>query len=112
MADLKEERRHDHHKWKKKKKKKEHLKLHVFLFENQCVYALIAWCFIYLYTDEFSLVHVELGKAELMTCSKHTNFELFYAVLGGLGQFGVITRARIVLEKAPSRVSITWLLFF
>ncbi|XP_073047100.1 cytokinin dehydrogenase 3-like isoform X1 [Primulina eburnea] len=43
------------------------------------------------------------GKGELMTCSKQTNSELFYAVLGGLGQFGVITRARIVLEKAPSR---------
>ncbi|XP_059637044.1 cytokinin dehydrogenase 3-like [Cornus florida] len=44
------------------------------------------------------------GKGELMTCSKHTNSELFYAVLGGLGQFGIITRARIALEKAPNRV--------
>lgn len=32
------------------------------------------------------------------------NPELFYAVLGGLGQFGIITRARIVLDKAPKRV--------
>ncbi|KAL6337942.1 hypothetical protein AAG906_005407 [Vitis piasezkii] len=33
-----------------------------------------------------------------------TNSELFFAVLGGLGQFGIITRARIVLEPAPKRV--------
>ncbi|GKD59540.1 cytokinin dehydrogenase 3-like protein [Tanacetum coccineum] len=32
------------------------------------------------------------------------NSDLFYAVLGGLGQFGIITRARIVLQKAPKRV--------
>jgi hypothetical protein len=44
------------------------------------------------------------GKGELVTCSSHTNSELFYAVLGGLGQFGIITRARIALEPAPKRV--------
>ncbi|KAL3532628.1 hypothetical protein ACH5RR_006149 [Cinchona calisaya] len=44
------------------------------------------------------------GKGEFMTCSKHMNSELFYAVLGGLGQFGIITRARIVLDKAPTRI--------
>nr|GLL20673.1 cytokinin dehydrogenase 3 [Ipomoea trifida] len=44
------------------------------------------------------------GKGEFITCSKHINSELFFAVLGGLGQFGVITRARIVLNKAPTRV--------
>lgn len=44
------------------------------------------------------------GKGELITCSKDQNSELFYAVLGGLGQFGVITRARIALERAPRRV--------
>ena len=40
-----------------------------------------------------------------MTCSKETNSDLFYAVLGGLGQFVIITRARIPLEPAPKRVS-------
>ncbi|RVW76469.1 Cytokinin dehydrogenase 3 [Vitis vinifera] len=44
------------------------------------------------------------GKGELVTCSEDTNSELFFAVLGGLGQFGIITRARIVLEPAPKRV--------
>ncbi|KAF4391878.1 hypothetical protein G4B88_007453 [Cannabis sativa] len=44
------------------------------------------------------------GKGEFVTCSAHKNSELFHAVLGGLGQFGVIVRARIVLEPAPKRV--------
>ncbi|KAJ0676791.1 putative cytokinin dehydrogenase [Helianthus annuus] len=44
------------------------------------------------------------GKGDLITCSKDMNSDLFYAVLGGLGQFGIITRARIVLDKAPNRV--------
>ncbi|TXG61575.1 hypothetical protein EZV62_012938 [Acer yangbiense] len=47
---------------------------------------------------------VVTGKGELVTCSKQANSELFYAVLGGLGQFGIITRARIVLEPANPRV--------
>ncbi|XP_019246483.1 PREDICTED: cytokinin dehydrogenase 3-like [Nicotiana attenuata] len=59
------------------------------------------------YGPQISNVHemdVITGKGEFVTCSKHTNPELFFAVLGGLGQFGIITRARIVLEKAPTRV--------
>lgn len=43
------------------------------------------------------------GEGELVTCSTENNSEAFYAVLGGLGQFGVITRARIILGAAPSR---------
>ncbi|KAL8265544.1 hypothetical protein R6Q59_023674 [Mikania micrantha] len=44
------------------------------------------------------------GKGDFITCSKSKNSDLFYGVLGGLGQFGIITRARIVLQKAPTRV--------
>ncbi|XP_009408161.2 cytokinin dehydrogenase 3 [Musa acuminata AAA Group] len=47
---------------------------------------------------------VVTGKGELMTCSPTKNSELFYAVLGGLGQFGIITRARILLQDAPQKV--------
>ncbi|KAJ6736314.1 CYTOKININ OXIDASE 5-RELATED [Salix viminalis] len=47
---------------------------------------------------------VVTGKGELMTCSEEQNSKLFHAVLGGLGQFGIITRARIALEPAPQRV--------
>ncbi|CAH8381622.1 unnamed protein product [Eruca vesicaria subsp. sativa] len=49
------------------------------------------------------------GKGEIATCSKHMNADLFYAALGGLGQFGIITRARIKLELAPKRAK--WLRF-
>ncbi|KAL7244928.1 hypothetical protein ACSBR2_000298 [Camellia fascicularis] len=47
---------------------------------------------------------VVTGKGEIFTCSEEQNSELFHAVLGGLGQFGIITRARIALEPAPQRV--------
>ncbi|WOG91989.1 hypothetical protein DCAR_0311245 [Daucus carota subsp. sativus] len=47
---------------------------------------------------------VVTGKGELRTCSEEQDSELFHAVLGGLGQFGIITRARIALESAPQRV--------
>ncbi|KAG4956864.1 hypothetical protein JHK82_042583 [Glycine max] len=46
---------------------------------------------------------VVTGKGDLVTCSKEKNSEAFYATLGGLGQFGVITRARILLGPAPTR---------
>ncbi|CAL8995653.1 unnamed protein product [Prunus brigantina] len=51
--------------------------------------------------DELDVV---TGRGELLTCSEEKNAELFHAVLGGLGQFGIITRARIALEPAPQRV--------
>ncbi|CAK9178476.1 unnamed protein product [Ilex paraguariensis] len=56
---------------------------------------------------QISNVHeldVVTGKGELLSCSEEQNSELFHAVLGGLGQFGIITRARITLELAPQRV--------
>ncbi|KFK29530.1 hypothetical protein AALP_AA7G146300 [Arabis alpina] len=59
---------------------------------------------------QISNVHeldVITGKGEMMTCSPNLNPELFYGVLGGLGQFGIITRARIALDHAPTRVK--WL---
>lgn len=39
----------------------------------------------------------------MVTCSRDKNADLFFAALGGLGQFGVITRARIRVERAPKR---------
>ncbi|EEF48802.1 cytokinin dehydrogenase 3 [Ricinus communis] len=55
---------------------------------------------------QISNVHemdVITGKGEFVTCSANNNSELFYAVLGGLGQFGIITRARISLGPAFKR---------
>lgn len=63
-----------------------------------------------LLTDYFFYMSY-LGKGHFVTCSKDLNSELFFAVLGGLGQFGIINRARIVLAKAPTRVSTIRLIF-
>ncbi|KAL0333772.1 UNVERIFIED_CONTAM: Cytokinin dehydrogenase 5 [Sesamum angustifolium] len=46
---------------------------------------------------------VVTGRGQLITCSRNMNSELFFGALGGLGQLGIITRARIVLDKAPAR---------
>nr|XP_029124470.1 cytokinin dehydrogenase 3 [Elaeis guineensis] len=46
----------------------------------------------------------QIRKGELVTCSPTRSSELFYAVLGGLGQFGIITSARIFLQDAPHKV--------
>jgi cytokinin dehydrogenase len=45
------------------------------------------------------------GKGELVICSPSKQPELFFAVLGGLGQFGIIITARIILERAPQQVT-------
>lgn len=62
--------------------------------------------------DIYTCLHLaSTGKGDLVTCSAENNSELFYAVLGGLGQFGIITRARIALGPAPTRASIMHILF-
>ncbi|XP_074577573.1 cytokinin dehydrogenase 6-like [Curcuma longa] len=50
------------------------------------------------------------GKGEMITCSPELNSDLFYGVLGGLGQLGVISRARISLCPTPAKVR--WLRLF
>ncbi|XP_038712361.1 cytokinin dehydrogenase 6-like [Tripterygium wilfordii] len=49
-------------------------------------------------------LEVVTGKGEVINCSEKQNADLFHSVLGGLGQFGIITRARISLEPAPEMV--------
>ncbi|CAK9859718.1 unnamed protein product, partial [Sphagnum jensenii] len=49
-------------------------------------------------------LEVVTGKGELVICSPSKQPELFFAVLGGLGQFGIIITARIILERAPQQV--------
>ncbi|PKI42833.1 hypothetical protein CRG98_036631 [Punica granatum] len=49
-------------------------------------------------------LEVVTGKGEIFTCSEKQNSDLFYGILGGLGQFGIITRARISLGPAAKRV--------
>ncbi|KAF3442002.1 hypothetical protein FNV43_RR15918 [Rhamnella rubrinervis] len=54
--------------------------------------------------DNVYQLEVVTGKGEVVTCSENQNADLFYGVQGGLGQFGIITRARISLEPAPKMV--------
>ncbi|KAL3623174.1 Cytokinin dehydrogenase [Castilleja foliolosa] len=49
-------------------------------------------------------LEVVTGTGQLMNCSANENPTLFEGVLGGLGQFGIITKARIVVDTAPKRV--------
>ncbi|KAK2386214.1 cytokinin dehydrogenase [Trifolium repens] len=49
-------------------------------------------------------MEIVTGTGEVVNCSEEQNGELFYSVLGGLGQFGIITKARILLEPAPTMV--------
>lgn len=47
---------------------------------------------------------VVTGKGDLVTCSASQNKRLFDAVRAGLGQFGIIVRAKIDLVSAPQNV--------
>ncbi|XP_047306777.1 cytokinin dehydrogenase 7 [Impatiens glandulifera] len=55
-------------------------------------------------TSNVTEMEVVTGRGEAVICTDGRNSELFFAVLGGLGQFGVITRARILLQPAPQMV--------
>jgi hypothetical protein len=58
---------------------------------------------------QISNVHeldIVTGKGDTVTCSPTANPELFFGALGGLGQLGIITRARIALEPAPRKVTL------
>ena len=51
--------------------------------------------------DNVLELQVVTGKGELVTCSATQNVTLFDAVRSGLGQFGLIVRARVTLIPAP-----------
>ncbi|XP_062023467.1 cytokinin dehydrogenase 7 [Rosa rugosa] len=55
-------------------------------------------------TSNVTELEVVTGKGETFVCSEAENSELFFSVLGGLGQFGIITRARVSLQQAPDMV--------
>lgn len=58
-------------------------------------------------TSNVTELEVVTGKGETLVCSETENSKLFFSVLGGLGQFGIITRARVLLQPAPDMVGIT-----
>ncbi|OWM84108.1 cytokinin dehydrogenase 7 [Punica granatum] len=49
-------------------------------------------------------LEVVTGRGQVVVCSEDENSELFFGALGGLGQFGIITKARILLQPAPDMV--------
>ncbi|NUS73194.1 MAG: FAD-binding protein [Corynebacteriales bacterium] len=54
--------------------------------------------------DAVEELDVVTGTGKTLTCSLHENVELFHAVLGGLGQFGIITRVRLAMVPVPPLV--------
>jgi FAD/FMN-containing dehydrogenase len=56
--------------------------------------------------DHVAELDVVTGAGELVTCSASRNADLFYAVLAGMGQCGLIVRARLRLVPAPPFVAI------
>jgi FAD/FMN-containing dehydrogenase len=54
--------------------------------------------------DNVTELDVVTGDGRLVTCSPDRESELFNMVLAGVGQCGIIVRARILLMSAPSHV--------
>lgn len=54
--------------------------------------------------DDVLEVEVVTGAGEVVSASLERNRDLFFAVLGGLGQVAIITRVRLALVPAPQRV--------
>ncbi len=61
--------------------------------------------------DTVTELDVVTGDGRLVTCSPDRESELFNMVLGGVGQCGIIVRARIRLIPAPSYVMLQDLLY-
>lgn len=56
--------------------------------------------------DHVRALEVVNGKGELLRCSPHENSDLFEAALGGLGQCGIIVKAKLDLVRAPGFVRV------
>lgn len=56
-------------------------------------------------------LEVVTGAGDIVTCSREQNAELFDLVRCGLGQFGIITRARIRLRRCKPRVRMYTLVY-
>ena len=53
--------------------------------------------------DNVIELQVVTGAGKLETCSKLKNPLLFAAVVGGIGQYGIIVRAKVTMQVAPPR---------
>ncbi|MBL9022677.1 MAG: FAD-binding protein [Myxococcales bacterium] len=61
--------------------------------------------------DNVIELEVVTGEGKLVKCSKKKKRKLFEAVLGGLGQYGIITRATVKLVPAPESARIYRLVY-
>lgn len=59
-----------------------------------------------LQVDNVLELQVVTGKGKLVTCSPTHRKKLFNSVRAGLGQFGIIVRARVRLVDVPSTVRV------
>ena len=57
-----------------------------------------------LQVDHVQELEVVIGDGEIVTCSDERNGDLFNAMLGGLGQCGIITKVVMRLMAAPTNV--------
>ncbi len=61
--------------------------------------------------DNVVEMDVVTGTGDLVTCSADRNADLFWAALAGLGQAGIITRARLALRRAKPMTRTYYLLY-
>jgi len=64
-----------------------------------------------LQADNVAELEVVTGTGEVVTCSREKNRDLFDVVRCGFGQFGIITRAKVMLRHCKSRVRMYHLLY-
>ncbi len=64
-----------------------------------------------LQADNVAELEVVTGTGEVVTCSREHNRDLFDVVRCGFGQFGIITRAQVMLRPCKSRVRMYHLLY-
>jgi cytokinin dehydrogenase len=61
--------------------------------------------------DNVRELDVVTGTGEQVTCDRKRNAELFWSAIAGLGQTGIITRARLALRKAKPMTRTYYLLY-
>ncbi|MDQ3829783.1 MAG: FAD-binding protein [Candidatus Tectomicrobia bacterium] len=61
--------------------------------------------------DNVRELQVVTGEGHVVTCSSSDKADLFNAVLGGLGQFGLIVRAHLPLASAPTHARVFQLFY-
>jgi FAD/FMN-containing dehydrogenase len=64
-----------------------------------------------LQADNVAELEVVTGTGEVVVCSREQDRDLFDVVRCGFGQFGIITRARVMLRRCKSRVRMYHLLY-